>query len=137
MIRTITRDGANHSIELSYPAWSGRLPESISPRSACHQVREPRAPYSAYESEGSERRSLGSVNVAADARWLASLTVPIATGDVVFVHVERRGALPAGYRGGKEAVAFSLPISEADALVDLLAGIVAQARQDGVLPGRK
>jgi hypothetical protein len=30
--------------------------------------------------------------------------------------------------------AFSLPITEADAVVALLSGLVAQARADGVLP---
>ena len=100
-----------------------------------YAVREGLARYAPYESEGSERRSIGSISVTADAHWNATLTVP-TTGDVAFLQLERQGALPAGYRGAEETAAFSLPIAEAEAVVDLLAGIVAQARRDGVLPAR-
>jgi hypothetical protein len=87
-----------------------------------------------YESEGSERRSLGSVDVASDARWTGMLTVPIVNADVAFFQLERRGETPPNYRGAEETAAFSLPIAEADAVVALLSGLVAQARTDGVLP---
>jgi hypothetical protein len=90
--------------------------------------------YSAYESEGSEHRSLGSVSVGEGARWTAALTVPIPPRAVAFLEVERRGELPAGYLGAEERAFLSLPIGEADALIELLAGVVAQARRDGVLP---
>jgi hypothetical protein len=96
-------------------------------------VREDVAQYATYEPEGSERRTLGSVDVAPDARWMATLTVPIPDDGVVFVHLERRGTLPAGYRGSEETAAFSLPASETEALVALLAGVTAQARREGVL----
>jgi hypothetical protein len=99
------------------------------------RVREDVAPYSAYESEGSERRSLGSVPVGIDARWTATLTVPVPPRDIAFLQVERRGELPAGYRGAEESVLLSLPIGEANALIELLTGVVAHARRDGVLPG--
>lgn len=88
----------------------------------------------AYESEGSEHRTLGTVPVPDDARWTATLTVPIPERNVVFVELERRGALPEGYRGSEESAHFSLPLGELDALVTLLAGVIAQARVDRVLP---
>jgi hypothetical protein len=90
-----------------------------------------------YESEGSERRTLGSVSVSENARWTATLTVPIPERNVAFVEFERRGALPAGYRGSEEYAHLSLPLDEVDAVVSLLAGMVDQARHDGVLPPRQ
>lgn len=96
-------------------------------------VREDSPRYPAYESEGSERRSLGSVAVTAGARWIATLTVPVGREHVAFVELERRGDLPLGYRGSEERAAFSFPSGEADAVVNLLAGLVAQGRADGVL----
>lgn len=89
-----------------------------------------------YESEGSERRTLGSVAVTDDARWIATLTVPIPDRNAAFVELERRGDLPEGYRGSEEVAYFSLPPGELDALVALLTGVVDQARHDGVLPPR-
>ena len=96
-------------------------------------IREESPPY---ESEGSEHRTLGSVPVSDDARWTATLTVPIPERNVAFVDLERRGALPSGYRGGEESAHFSLPLGELDSVVTLLAGVIAQARTDGVLPRR-
>lgn len=91
--------------------------ESSTQLTRCHGtplIREHTAEYRArfgrYESEGSEQRSLGSIAVAADARWLATLTVPISSGRVAFFHLERRGSLPPGYRGG-EASAVRLRFS--------------------------
>ena len=55
------------------------------------------------------------------------------TGGVAFVDLERRGELPVGYRGGEERAQLALPVRELDALVALLAGVVAQARRDGVV----
>jgi hypothetical protein len=89
--------------------------------------------HNAYDDEGSERQALGSLSVATDARWQGTLTVPMDHAGVMFFHLERIGSLPAGYRGGEERAFFSLPISEADAIVALLAGLIAQARRHGVL----
>ena len=100
-----------------------------------HLVREDTPRYAAYESEGSEKRTLGSVSVTAGARWTATLTVPVGRDHVAFLELERRGDLPLGYRGSEERAAFSFPAGEADALVSLLAGLVAQGRADGVLRG--
>ena len=103
------------------------------PRPPAHAVREDVVGYAAYETEGSERRALGSIGVTADARWIATLTVPIPDR-VVFVHLERSGLLPAGYRGSEESADFAVPTDEVGALVALLAGIATQARRDHVLP---
>jgi hypothetical protein len=97
-------------------------------------VRENMASYSTYESEGSESRTLGSIPVAPGAHWTVTLTVPIPPRDIAFLQLERRGELPAGYLGAEESALLSLPIGEADALIALLVGVVAQARRDGVLP---
>jgi hypothetical protein len=116
-------------------ASAARLPAYLDRRALV--VSESRGHYRTtpeYESEGSERRSLGSVDVASDARWTGTLAVPIVNADVAFFQFERRGATPPNYRGSEESAAFSLPIAEADAVVALLSGLVAQARTDGVLP---
>jgi hypothetical protein len=91
-----------------------------------------------YDNEGSERLSLGSVSVGADVWWSAALSVPEAAGgadDTLFVRLERHGARSPHYRGSVE-MELSLPRSEVDAILMLLAGIVEQARRDGVLPAR-
>jgi hypothetical protein len=87
-----------------------------------------------YETEGSERRTLGTVAVAPDAQWAGTLTVPIPGAHVAFIQIERSGPLPAGYRGSEETAAFSVPVGEIDAVLAVLAGLVASARGDGVLP---
>lgn len=87
-----------------------------------------------YEPESTERRALGSISVTKAAHWEATLTVPAADADVVFLQVERQGPLPDGYLGSQETIDVSLPIGEVDALLALLTGIVADARRDGVLP---
>jgi hypothetical protein len=110
-------------LNLEVPEWA----------SGARVVREDVANYGSYEAEGSERRTLGSINVPADARWQGELTVPIGSSSVMFVHLEREGTLPAGYRGSEERTFFSIPVGEADAVVALLAGLIAQARRDGVL----
>ena len=87
----------------------------------------------AYEPEGSERRALGSVSVAGGAWWSVTLTAPMSDGDTVLLTVERHGAMPAGCRAESDDVEIFVPAGELDAIVALLAGVVAQARRDGVL----
>jgi hypothetical protein len=115
---------------------AGRPESSYSPAASgiAWIVSEDMVSYPAYESEGSERRSLGSIPVTPVARWTATLTVPIPPRDVAFLEVEREGELPEGYRGAEERALLSVPVAEAGALIELLTGIVAQARRDGVLP---
>jgi hypothetical protein len=86
-----------------------------------------------YEDEGSERSASGSAIVNTDARWTATLAVPLPAADAVFVRIERRGALPDGYRGAEESADISVPMGELDAVIGALVGVVAQARRDGVL----
>lgn len=122
----------------AHAAFPYEAPCHRAPSHGAHSVREHtgeyRARFGGYESEGSEQRSLGSISVAADARWLATLTVPILSGRVAFFHLERRGALPPGYRGSEEEGSFSVPLDEVDSVLAILNGIVTQAREDRVLP---
>jgi hypothetical protein len=50
--------------------------------------------------------------------------------------MERHGQMPAGQRGITDAE-LVLPASEVSAIVALLAGVVDQARRDGVLPAQR
>ena len=86
-----------------------------------------------YEDEGSERTSTGTVAVTSDSAWRATLSVPLPAADAVFLRIERTGRLPDGYRGAQESAALSVPVAEVDALMAALAGVIAQARKDGVL----
>jgi hypothetical protein len=99
-------------------------------------IREEWARYAApvrYDDEGSERSATGSAVVSADARWTVTVSVPLPVADAVFVHIERRGPLPKGYRGAEENAGFSVPVQELDAVMGALAGVIAQARRDGVI----
>ena len=87
-----------------------------------------------YEDEGSTRAGAGSVAVSRTARWMATLSVPLPNGNVAFLHLERRGPLPDGYRGSEESALFSMPATEVDAVLAAIAGVVSQVRRDGVLP---
>jgi hypothetical protein len=89
---------------------------------------------SRYQDEGSKRSATGSVTIATDAEWRATLTVPLPASSVAFLSLERRGPLPHGYRGSEEAALFSMPVTEVDAALSVLTGVAAQARRDGVLP---
>lgn len=91
------------------------------------------APRRTYEPESSERRAIGSVSVTGGGWWSAALTVPITDPGAVFLHVERRGDLPAGYRGGEDAASLAMPVGELEAVVALLAGLMRHAQADGVL----
>jgi hypothetical protein len=90
-----------------------------------------------YESEGSARLSQGAVSVGPEAWWSVALSVPDAEGhrpdDTLFLQLERHGVPPADYRGDTE-IQLSLPRSEVDAVVALLAGVVSEAHRSGSLP---
>ena len=92
------------------------------------------APRRAYEAESSERRAVGSVSVTGGGWWSASVTVPIADPVAAFLHVERLGDLPAGYRGGEDAAGLAMPVGEVEAVVALLTGLIRHARADGIVP---
>jgi hypothetical protein len=86
-----------------------------------------------YEDEGSERTSTGAIYLTADSAWKAALSVPLPDADAVFLRIERTGRLPEGYRGSDESVGLSVPVAELDSVMAVLAGVIAQARRDGVL----
>ena len=90
----------------------------------------------AYEDEGSTTQSMGAVTVCREGWWSVALTVPIgvtsAADQPVVVRLERHGAPTPGAAGGEHEIV--VPASEVDAVVALLAGVVEQARRDGVLP---
>jgi hypothetical protein len=129
------------SERLAYFAQRARLTLSP-PTSAPSEIRPPRpaaeppsdARGPSYEEEGSSRRAVGSVAVAADAWWSATLSAP-EDGGPLLLTLERHGAAPERHRTG-DVAELSLPASEIDAIVALISGVVAQARRDGVLPAR-
>lgn len=86
-----------------------------------------------YERDGSDCRVYGSVPVGAGAWWSAELAVSMTGEQSVLLTIERQGPLPEGIRIGGQASLVICP-GEADAIVRLLHGIVAQARCDGILP---
>jgi hypothetical protein len=106
-----------------------RLPKSTAAHSGSS-----RAP--GYEAEHSERQVTGSVQVGQEGRWVGTLAVPMTEDQSVLVTLEREGPAPAGAPAVQQ-VMLVIPPGEADAVLTLLRGIVAHARRDGVLPGRK
>ena len=87
-----------------------------------------------YEAESSEWRAIGSVSVPGGGWWSASLTLPITDPGAAFLHIERLGDLPAGYRGGEDAAGLAMPVGEVKAVVALLSGLIKHAQADGVIP---
>ena len=96
----------------------------------------PRSRGPVYESEGAEQQVLGSVPVNPDARWLATLTVPIPDSGTVFLSAKRQGPVPDGYRGGTDEIDVSFPVEETDAVVTLVTRVIADARRLAVLRDR-
>jgi hypothetical protein len=92
----------------------------------------PWLPHGTYEHEGSQRVSRGSVAVAPRTRWLSTLEVPVEGGLPALLTIRREAS--SGSIAPDEAC-LVLPLGEADALLELLRGIIAQARADGVLGG--
>lgn len=93
------------------------------------------SPGTRYESEGSERRTVGSVSVASGSWWTATLALPTTDPGAVFLHVERHGQRADGYLGGEDAMSLALPAGEIDAVVCLIVALVKDARASGSLPG--
>jgi len=98
-------------------------------------VREERP---SYEDEGSTRESRGAVTLPGGAWWSAVLRVPLdapARTDPSRVQIQlARHAAPGDVEGPADGVELLLPVAEVDGVVRLLAGVVAQARRDAVLP---
>jgi hypothetical protein len=83
-----------------------------------------------YDKETSDRISRGSVMLSRDTLWTAELAVPTTGDQTALLIIERHGP----ERGiGPQDAAIAIPSGEIDALQTLLSGIIAQARQDGVL----
>jgi hypothetical protein len=102
------------------------------PKGAVTRRTVPSAPY---EPGHSERQVNGSVAAGQESRWFATLAVSMTGDQSIFLSVEREGPVPAG-APLVEDMALVIPPGEADAVLTLLHGIVAQARRDGVLPRR-
>ena len=121
----------------SHPALMSRTSVArVTVRGAPGAVYEGRGQYlppRQYEDEGSERASTGAIYLTSDSAWRATLSVPLPEADVLFLRIERTGQLPAGYRGAEERAVLSIPVGEIDTVLGVLAGVVAQARTDGVI----
>ena len=89
-----------------------------------------------YEAGHSERQVTGWVAVGPEGRWGATLAVPMTGDQSALLTIERTGPTPAGAPEVCE-VELVVPPGELDALLTLLRGVVAQARRDGVLVGRR
>lgn len=120
-----------HVSSLSRPSWN-RTRRPLFTRGRCVRETTPR-----YEDEGSVRESRGAVSVQRGAWWSAALDVPInhhgPADDRVQLRLERHGAAMAG-QASEARVDLVIRLSELDAVVALVAGVVQQARRDGVLP---
>lgn len=88
----------------------------------------------AYEREGSEQVARGSVTVPSGGRWFSTLEVPLSGDRSALLTIGREG--PGESLGPAEA-ALVIPQGEADAVLALLNGVIAQARADGVLRDRQ
>ena len=85
-----------------------------------------------YEREHSERQVSGSVRAGQEVRWFATLAVPMTGDQSLLLTIERQGpTLPDA--PSVDDLMLVIPPGEADAVVELLRGIIAHARQDGVL----
>jgi hypothetical protein len=103
-------------------------------------VRPPRGPLirpgvpgaAGYEPGHSERQTTGSVAVGPVSSWSATLAVAMTGDQSLLVTLERDGPVPAGAPAVPD-VTLVIPPGEAEAVLTLLRGLVAQARRDGVL----
>lgn len=96
----------------------------------------PAARRARYENEMSERRARGAVPLSPGAWWTGSLAVPVEGGEPLAYFQLERHDTGAAEEGRSEVACsdFVVPATEVDAVLALLAGVVSQARRDGVLP---
>jgi hypothetical protein len=85
---------------------------------------------SSYENEGSELVSRGSVTLASGALWMATLEVRMNSDQGALLTVRRSGP---GAELSPSDASIVIPPGEADAFLELLRGVIQQARADGVL----
>lgn len=86
-----------------------------------------------YEPEGSERVSRGSVSLPGGGWWSAELSIALDDDRAALLRVIRTGAASDAPADDAQTELL-FPVGEADALLALVAGVVRQARRDGVLP---
>jgi hypothetical protein len=89
-----------------------------------------------YEAEHSERQASGSVAVGPESWWSGTLAVPMTGDQSLLVIIRREGPAPAG-APSVPVVTLVIPPGEADAVLALVRGLIAQARRDGVLVRRR
>jgi hypothetical protein len=87
-------------------------------------------PRPSYENEGSERVSRGSVTLPSGGRWNATLEVRMRHDQGALLTLNRSGP---GAGPAPSDASLMIPPGEAEALLTLLAGLVEQARADGVV----
>ena len=99
-------------------------------------IRSSAAGAAEYEPGHSERQATGWVGVGPESRWGATLSVPMSGDQSALLTIAREGPVSAGAPDVPE-VSLVVPPGEADALLTLLRGIVAQARREGILVRRR
>lgn len=87
-----------------------------------------------FEPEGSDCRATGAVSLGSGGWWSADLIVATRRGDEILLTLRRHGA--PGREDDDEHMDLCLRPADLEALPVLLNGVIAQARRDGVLPGR-
>jgi hypothetical protein len=86
-----------------------------------------------YEDEGSVRESRGAVSLEGGSWWSAVLAVPAGAAAPAHVRLVRHAG--PGDASARVDAELLVPAAELEDVVTLLAGVVAQARRDAVLPG--
>lgn len=87
-----------------------------------------------YEPGASDCRATGSVSLAGGGWWSADLIVATSRADEILLTLRRHGAQGREHEDGSTDLC--LRSADLEAIPALLCGVIAQARKDGVLPGR-
>lgn len=87
-----------------------------------------------YEPGSSDCRATGAVSLGSGGWWSADLIVATRREDEILLTLCRHGAQ--GREDDDESTDLCLQPADLEALPVLLNGVIAQARRDGVLPGR-
>ena len=111
-------------------ASSAMLDRTLSPQLLREDQVTLETPRTAYENEGSELVSRGSVTLPSGGWWSATLEVRLRDHQGALLTITRTGP---GADPPPSDASLMIPPGEADALLMLLTGLVEQARADGVL----
>ena len=87
-----------------------------------------------YEPGASDCRATGSVSLVGGGWWSADLIVATSRADEILLTLRHHGAQGREHEDGSTDLC--LKVDDLEALPALLGGVIAQARRDGVLPGR-